>query len=58
MVGIVNQQATYMARIVSDLVMLNRHNPDVQLNDEWVAVDTVVASALASQRFGSERPRA
>lgn len=48
MVGIVNQQATYMARIVSDLVMLNRSNPDVQLNDEWVAVDSVVASAVAS----------
>lgn len=48
MVGIVNQQATYMARIVSDLVMLNRSDPDVQLSERWIEVEAVVTSAVAS----------
>ncbi len=48
MLGIVDQQATYMARIVSDLVMLNRSDPDLHLQERLVDVDGVVSSALAS----------
>ncbi|MFP3915172.1 MAG: ATP-binding protein [Actinomycetota bacterium] len=47
-VGIVTQQAGYMARIVSDLVMLNRHNPDVPLEERTVEVRSVVSSAISS----------
>jgi hypothetical protein len=48
MVGIANQQASYMARIVSDLVMLNRSNPDLQLQQRLMDVESVVASAVSS----------
>ncbi|CAN5832887.1 hypothetical protein BH23ACT5_BH23ACT5_04150 [soil metagenome] len=48
MLGIVDQQATYMARIVSDLVMLNRSDPDLRVQERLVDVDGVVSSALAS----------
>lgn len=48
MMGIVHQQATYMARIVSDLVMLNRSDPDLALQPRLVDVEGLVASAVAS----------
>lgn len=48
MIGIVNQQASYMARIVSDLVMLNRSDPDIKLQRRLVDVESVVHSAVAS----------
>lgn len=48
MIGIVNQQATYMARIVSDLVMLNRQDPDIKLQRRLVDVESVVQTAVAS----------
>lgn len=48
LIGIVSQQATYMARIVSDLVMLNRAEPDLGLQQRVVDVDGVVASAVSS----------
>lgn len=48
MIGIVNQQASYMARIVSDLVMLNRSDPDLQLRQQLVDVESVVDAALAA----------
>lgn len=53
MIGIVNQQASYMARIVSDLVMLNRSNPDLQLQQRLVDVESMVTSAVASLDFDS-----
>lgn len=46
--GIVDQQATYMARIVSDLVMLNRADPDLGLEEREVEVAGLVQSAVAS----------
>lgn len=46
--GVVNQQATYMARIVSDLVMLNRKDPDLGLEERIVDVESVVEPAVAS----------
>lgn len=48
MIGIVNHQAIYMARIVSDLVMLNRSKPDLQLQQRLVDVEEVVSAAVAS----------
>jgi signal transduction histidine kinase len=48
MIGIVNHQATYMARIVSDLVILNRSKPDLQLQQRLVDVEEVVSAAVAS----------
>ncbi len=48
MMGVVNQQASYMAGIVSDLVMLNRSEPDLQLKQRLVDVESVVGSAVAS----------
>ena len=48
MVGIVNQQATYMAGIVSDLVMLNRAEPDLRLKQKVVDVEAIVRSAVSS----------
>lgn len=48
MIGIVDRQATYMARIVSDLVMLNRSNPDLQLQQRLVDVGDVVGAAVSS----------
>lgn len=46
--GVVNQQATYMARIVSDLVMLNRKDPDLGLEESTVSLKSVVARTVAS----------
>lgn len=48
MVGIVSQQANYMARIVSDLIMLNRADPDLGLAEREVEVAPLVTSAVAS----------
>lgn len=48
LLAIVDQQATYMARIVSDLIMLNRTDPDVQLQQRLVDVHEVVTSAVSS----------
>lgn len=48
MLGIVNQQATYMAGIVSDLVMLNRAEPDLHLKQKVVDVEAIVGSAVSS----------
>ena len=48
MLDIVDQQAIYMARIVSDLIMLNRIDPDLQLQQRLVPVGDVVRSAVAS----------
>lgn len=48
MLEIVSHQATYMARIVSDLVMLNRSRPDITLHQELVDLDSVVKSAIAA----------
>lgn len=48
LIGIVNHQANYMARIVSDLVMLNRANPELGLQERNQDVLTVVTSAIAS----------
>lgn len=45
---IVDQQATYMARIVSDLVMLNRKEPDLQLQQRLVPVESVARAAIDS----------
>lgn len=45
MLEIVDQQAKYMARIVSDLVMLNRSDPDLQL--EVVGIDVAAAVGAA-----------
>lgn len=46
--GIVTTQAGYMARIVSDLIMLNRADPDLGLQQRTVDVESVVESAVAS----------
>src|SRR5690606_29314158 len=48
LIGIVNQQANYMARIVSDLVMLNRANPDLGLEEKVHDVKEVVKAAVSS----------
>ncbi|MGA7272308.1 MAG: HAMP domain-containing sensor histidine kinase [Acidimicrobiia bacterium] len=48
MLEIVTYQASYMARIVSDLVMLNRSKPDITLHQDLVDVDSVVKSAIAA----------
>lgn len=48
LIGIVNHQATYMARIVSDLVMLNRHNPDLGLEQRVADVKEIITSAVSS----------
>lgn len=46
--GIVSQQAGYMARIVADLIMLNRADPDLGLQERTVDLASVVDSAVAS----------
>lgn len=48
LIGIVNQQANYMARIVSDLVMLNRANPDLGLQERVHDVREVIKAAVSS----------
>lgn len=48
MLGIVDQQARYMARIVSDLVMLNRSEPDLGLQPRSVAIEPLIAAAVDS----------
>ena len=48
LIGIVSQQANYMARIVSDLVMLNRANPDLGLEEKVADVKEVVKAAVSS----------
>jgi signal transduction histidine kinase len=48
MLGIVDQQARYMARIVSDLVMLNRREPDLGLQPRSVAIEPLIAAAVDS----------
>lgn len=45
---IVDHQATYMARIVSDLVLLNRSEPDVQLQQRPTGLEAVVNAAISS----------
>lgn len=48
MLDIVHQQTTYMARIVADLVMLNRAQPDLQLAAEVVDARSLATAATAS----------
>lgn len=48
MLGIVDQQARYMARIVSDLVMLNRREPDLHLQIQTVGMESLVTAAVDS----------
>lgn len=48
MLGIVDQQARYMARIVSDLVMLNRREPDLVLQPRSVALEPLITAAVDS----------
>src|SRR5690606_18703793 len=48
LIGIVSQQASYLARIVSDLVMLNRANPDLGLEEKVADVKEVVKAAVSS----------
>lgn len=48
LIGIVEQQANYMARIVADLVMLNRADPDLGLEETEVDVKELVQSAVTS----------
>lgn len=53
MLGIVDQQARYMARIVSDLVMLNRRQPDMALQLRSVAIEPLIAAAVDSTDVGT-----
>lgn len=53
MLEIVDQQARYMARIVSDLVMLNRRQPDMALQLRSVAIDPLIAAAVDSTDIGT-----
>lgn len=48
MLAIVHQQSSYMSRIVSDLVMLNRAQPDLALAPEEVDARSLAAAASAS----------
>lgn len=48
MLGIVDHQARYMARIVSDLVMLNRREPDLGLQLRSVALEPLITAAVDS----------
>ncbi|HSJ33464.1 MAG TPA: HAMP domain-containing sensor histidine kinase [Acidimicrobiia bacterium] len=53
MLGIVDQQARYMARIVSDLVMLNRRQPDMVLHFRSVGIESLIAAAVDSTDVGT-----
>ena len=52
--GIVHQQATYMAGIVSDLVMLARKGSQLELHESIVSFSEVMASTLSSVEQGRQ----